>query len=90
LPLQRQDGKRARDLAQARHHVSKSLSNQPLEALGSKTVESGLLITRADVYLYPLVAGPIIFLAASVDSLRHCQLLRLGCRKIRGAAGPET
>ncbi|MBV9637719.1 MAG: ABC transporter permease [Methylobacteriaceae bacterium] len=48
-----------------------------------QTVESGLVMTNADPYLYPLVISVIIFLAVLVDSLRTGLLERLERRQIR-------
>jgi ribose transport system permease protein len=54
-----------------------------LGALLVQSVESGLVIVKANVYIYPLVIAAIIFLAVLIDGLRHEHLLRLGRRKIR-------
>jgi len=52
-----------------------------------QTVESGLVMTNADPYIYPLVTSSIIFVAVLVDSLRTGLLERLESRKIRVEAG---
>ncbi|WP_376797021.1 ABC transporter permease [Thermogemmatispora sp.] len=46
-------------------------------------VTSGLIFTRVDIYLQPLVYAAIIFLAVLLDSLRTIQLERLERRTIR-------
>ncbi len=48
-----------------------------------QTVESGLVMTDADPYLYPLVISVIIFIAVFIDSSRTTILERLERRQIR-------
>ncbi len=48
-----------------------------------QTVENGLVLVNADVYVYPLVTSAIIFLAVLVDCARHGVFERLRRRKIR-------
>jgi len=48
-----------------------------------QTVESGLVMTDADPYLYPLVISVIIFIAVFIDSARTTILERLERRQIR-------
>ena len=48
-----------------------------------QTVESGLVMTNADPYLYPLVISAIIFIAVLIDSLRTDMLEKLERRMIR-------
>ena len=50
-----------------------------------QTVESGLVMTDADPYLYPLVISVIIFIAVFIDSARTTILERLARRQIRAA-----
>lgn len=54
-----------------------------LGAVLIQTVENGLVILNANVYIYPLVTSSIIFLAVLVDSLRTSFLRKLECRLIR-------
>jgi len=54
-----------------------------LGAVLIQMVTAGLVFTQVDLYLQPLVAAAIIFLAVFLDSLRHKQLARLGRRHIR-------
>jgi ribose transport system permease protein len=58
-----------------------------LGALLIQTIENGLVITNADPYLYPLVMSAIIFLAVSLDGLRHRLLAQHNRRLIRVEAG---
>jgi ribose transport system permease protein len=58
----------------------------PGTALGTilvQLVTSGLIFTRVDIYLQPLVYAAIIFLAVMLDSLRTMQLEKLERRTIR-------
>jgi ribose transport system permease protein len=48
-----------------------------------QSVENGLVIVNADLYLYPLVTSAIIFLAVLTDSLRNELLTKLSRRRIR-------
>ena len=48
-----------------------------------QTVESGLVMTNANPYIYPLVISVIIFIAVFTDSSRTTVLERLERRKIR-------
>ncbi len=48
-----------------------------------QTVQSGLVMTNATPYIYPLVTAVIIFLAVLIDGLRTSILDTLGRRKIR-------
>ena len=54
-----------------------------LGALLIQMVWAGLVATRTDLYLQPLIAAAIIFLAVLLDSLRNTILGRLGRRNIR-------
>ena len=54
-----------------------------LGAVLIQTVENGLVIMNANVYIYPLVTSSIIFIAVLVDSLRTNLLQKLGRRLIR-------
>lgn len=54
-----------------------------LGAILIQMVTAGLIYTRVDIYLQPLVYGVIIFLAVMLDSLRTTQLEKLQRRNIR-------
>jgi ribose/xylose/arabinose/galactoside ABC-type transport system permease subunit len=54
-----------------------------LGAILIQMVTAGLIYTRVDIYLQPLVYGVIIFLAVMLDSLRTIQLEKLQRRNIR-------
>ncbi len=54
-----------------------------LGAILIQTVENGLVILKADPYIYPLITSSIIFLAVFIDSIRHTQLQQLKRRRIR-------
>lgn len=54
-----------------------------LGAVLIQMVTAGLIYTRVDIYLQPLVYGAIIFLAVLLDSLRTKQLEKLERRHIR-------
>ncbi len=54
-----------------------------LGAVLIQMVTTGLVSAQVDLYLQPLVAAGIIFLAVLLDSLRTQQLARLGRRTIR-------
>ena len=58
----------------------------PVTVLGAiliQMVQSGLVFTRVDIYVQPLVQAAIIFLAILLDSLRNSTLRQLGRRTIR-------
>jgi ribose/xylose/arabinose/galactoside ABC-type transport system permease subunit len=48
-----------------------------------QTVSAGLVAARIDLYLHPLVAAAIIFVAVLLDSFRNVQLKKLQRRYIR-------
>ena len=54
-----------------------------LGALLIQMVWAGLVATRTDLYLQPLIAAAIIFLAVLLDSVRNTVLARLGRHNIR-------
>lgn len=54
-----------------------------LGALLIQMVTVGLVSAQVDLYLQPLLAASIIFLAVFLDSIRTRQLARLGRRRIR-------
>jgi ribose transport system permease protein len=54
-----------------------------LGAVLIQMVTIGLVSAQVDLYLQPLVAAGIIFLAVFLDSLRTRQLVRLSRRHIR-------
>jgi ribose/xylose/arabinose/galactoside ABC-type transport system permease subunit len=54
-----------------------------LGALLIQMVWAGLVATRTDLYLQPLIAAAIIFLAVLLDSLRNTVLARWGRHNIR-------
>ncbi len=54
-----------------------------LGAVLLKTIFNGLVITRADPYLYPMITSAIIFIAVLLDSLRSSLIARLSRRRIR-------
>jgi ribose/xylose/arabinose/galactoside ABC-type transport system permease subunit len=54
-----------------------------LGALLIQMVWAGLVATRTDLYLQPLIAAAIIFIAVLLDSLRNTILARLGRHNIR-------
>lgn len=54
-----------------------------LGAILIQTVENGLVIMNANVYIYPLVTSSIIFLAVMIDSMRNLHLTKLRRKKIR-------
>ena len=54
-----------------------------LGALLIQMVWAGLVVTRTDLYLQPLIAAVIIFIAVLLDSLRNTILAGLGRRTIR-------
>lgn len=54
-----------------------------LGALLIQMVWAGLVATRTDLYLQPLIAAGIIFIAVLLDSLRNTVLARLGRHNIR-------
>jgi ribose/xylose/arabinose/galactoside ABC-type transport system permease subunit len=54
-----------------------------LGAVFIRAVSNSLVSARVDLYLHPLVAGALIFLAVLVDSLRHTILAKLSRRYIR-------
>ncbi len=45
-------------------------------------IQAGLVYTRVDIYIQPIVMGAIIFFAVFLDSLRNAQLKKLGRRNI--------
>jgi ribose/xylose/arabinose/galactoside ABC-type transport system permease subunit len=49
----------------------------------TQMVVAGLIYTRVDIYLQPLVFGAIIFLAVLIDSVRNTQIVALERRTIR-------
>jgi len=48
-------------------------------------VQAGLVVNQVDLYLQPLVAAAIIFLAVLLDSVRNAQLAKLRRRHIRSS-----
>ncbi len=58
-----------------------------LGAILIQTVENGLVMVRADPYLYPLVTSGVIFVAVWLDSSRTHLLARWTRRQIRVEAG---
>ncbi|MBM4026190.1 MAG: ABC transporter permease [Planctomycetes bacterium] len=54
-----------------------------LGAILIQMVWAGLVATQTDLYLQPLIAAAIIFLAVLLDSLRNTQLAKLGRHNIR-------
>jgi ribose transport system permease protein len=54
-----------------------------LGAVLLKSIFNGLVIVRADPYLYPLITSAIIFVAVLLDSLRSNLITRLSRRNIR-------
>ena len=54
-----------------------------LGAVLLKCIFTGLVIVRADPYLYPLITSAIIFVAVLLDSLRSGLITRFSKRKIR-------
>ena len=54
-----------------------------LGALLIQMVWAGLVATRTDLYLQPLIAAGIIFIAVLLDSLRNTVLARCGRHNIR-------
>jgi ribose transport system permease protein len=54
-----------------------------LGAVLIQTVENGLVIVRADPYLYPLITSAVIFVAVWLDSSRTQLLARWTRRQIR-------
>ncbi len=46
-------------------------------------VSSGLVAARIDLYLHPIMAAAIIFIAVLIDSFRNIQLKKLERRNIR-------
>jgi ribose transport system permease protein len=54
-----------------------------LGAILIQTVENGLVIVKADPYIYPLITSGIIFLAVFIDSVRHRRIYALRRRRIR-------
>jgi ribose transport system ATP-binding protein len=54
-----------------------------LGALLIQSVENGLTVVNANVYLYPLITSLIIFIAVLLDSFRNHCLARLRRRRIR-------
>ena len=54
-----------------------------LGALMIQMVTVGLVSAQVDLYLQPLVAAGIIFLAVLLDSIRTRQLAKLGRRRVR-------
>jgi ribose transport system permease protein len=59
-----------------------------LGAILVQLVTSGLIFTRVDIYLQPLVYALIIFGAVLLDSLRTIQIQRLERRTIRAESTP--
>jgi ribose/xylose/arabinose/galactoside ABC-type transport system permease subunit len=54
-----------------------------LGAVFIRAVSNSLVSARVDLYLHPLVAGALVFLAVLIDSLRHTILAKLSRRNIR-------
>ena len=54
-----------------------------LGAVFIRAVSNGLVSARVDLYLHPLVAGALVFLAVLIDSLRNTYLAKLSRRNIR-------
>ena len=63
--------------------IGNVLPGTVLGAVLIQMVTIGLVSTQVDLYLQPLIAAAIIFLAVLLDSLRTRQLARLGRRHIR-------
>ena len=63
--------------------VGSVLPGTVLGAILIQMVQSGLVFTRVDIYVQPLVQAAIIFLAILLDSLRNSTLRQLGRRTIR-------
>lgn len=59
-----------------------------LGAVLIQMVSAGLVAARIDLYLHPLVAAAIIFVAVLLDSFRNVQLKKLGRRNIRIEESP--
>lgn len=67
--------------------VGSVLPGTVLGAILIQMVQSGLVFTRVDIYVQPLVQAAIIFLAILLDSLRNSTLRQLGRRTIRVESG---
>ncbi len=50
-------------------------------------IQAGLVYTRVDLYIQPIIMGAIIFFAVFLDSLRNGQLKKLGRRNIMKLEG---
>jgi ribose/xylose/arabinose/galactoside ABC-type transport system permease subunit len=51
-------------------------------AIMIQMIQAGLVHTRVDIYIQPIVMGAIIFVAVFLDSFRNSQLKKLGRRNI--------
>jgi len=63
--------------------IGKVLPGTVLGAIMIQMISSGLVFTQVDLYLQPLVAAAIIFLAVFLDSFRNKQLVKFRRRHIR-------
>jgi len=54
-----------------------------LGAVLIQSVENGLVMVKADPYLFPLITSAVIFVAVLLDSARTQVLAKLSRRKIR-------
>jgi ribose/xylose/arabinose/galactoside ABC-type transport system permease subunit len=53
-----------------------------LGAVMIQMIQAGLVYTRVDLYIQPIVMGGIIFFAVALDAFRNGQLKKLGRRNI--------
>jgi len=53
-----------------------------LGAIMIQMIQAGLVQTRVDIYIQPIIMGAIIFFAVFLDSLRNAQLKKLSRRII--------